>query len=122
MPQKQEKKKIRRYFYRALLSGIGFVWPIVSLLIGAMIGIGLLIAHLEGWRPFDGVYFAFVTGLTVGYGDLVPKLHLTRLLAIAISFTGIMLTALFAAVTVRALEIAVRETALPSSLPEKSPK
>jgi voltage-gated potassium channel len=35
------------------------------------------------------VYFAFVTGLTIGYGDIVPRQALTRALAMAIGFGGI---------------------------------
>jgi len=117
-----KKKLIRRRFYKALLSGTGLVWPILSLLLCGMAGLGLIIGHLENWHGLEGIYFAFVTGLTVGYGDLVPKHHLSRILAIAIGFTGVMLTALFAAITVRALEVAVRESSLYQSIPEHGPQ
>ncbi|MBV8521001.1 MAG: two pore domain potassium channel family protein [Acetobacteraceae bacterium] len=30
----------------------------------------------------DGFYFTFVTGLTIGYGDLVPRHFLSRLLVL----------------------------------------
>jgi hypothetical protein len=52
----------------------------------------------------ESIYFAFVSGLTIGYGDLAPKEPLSRILAIVIGFTGILLTGLVAAVAVRALE------------------
>lgn len=104
-------KQIRRLFYQALLSAMIVVWQIFSLLLGSMVILGLIVGRIEGWQLFDGVYFAFVTGLTVGYGDLVPKQHLSRILAVAIGFTGILLTALFAAVSVRALENTVHPTA-----------
>lgn len=55
----------------------------------------------------DGVYFAFVTGLTVGYGDLVPKLLLSRVIAIVLGFSGILLTGLVAAISVYSLERAL---------------
>jgi hypothetical protein len=51
----------------------------------------------------DSVYFAFVSGLTIGYGDLAPKLLLTRALAIAIGVCGVLFTALLAAIAVKAL-------------------
>jgi hypothetical protein len=111
-----EFRDIRVGFYRGLLGALRVVWPILSVLLGAMAGLGLLIGHLEDWRLQDGIYFAFVTGLTVGYGDLVPTGALSRILAIGIGFMGILVTALLAAVSVRALEYAlgkgrVRESA-----------
>ena len=51
----------------------------------------------------DSVYFAFVSGLTIGYGDLAPKTLVTRILAIAIGICGVLVTALVAAVAVKAL-------------------
>jgi hypothetical protein len=56
------------------------------------------------------MYFAFVSGLTIGYGDLVPKTLLSRTLAIGIGFTGILLTGLVAAVAVHALTAALEQT------------
>ena len=37
------------------------------------IALGLLIGFVEGWSVGDAVYFTFVTGLTIGYGDIVPR-------------------------------------------------
>jgi Ion channel len=54
----------------------------------------------------DGVYFTFVTGLTIGYGDLVPRQPLSRFLAILIGLFGTVVTGLVAAIAVRALQIA----------------
>ena len=55
------------------------------------------------WAISDAAYFTFVTGLTIGYGDLVPSHLGTRLIAIIIGLSGILLTGLVAAVGVRAL-------------------
>jgi hypothetical protein len=49
---------------------------------------------------------SFVTGLTIGYGDLAPQTMLTRTLAVLIGVCGGLLTALFAAVAVKALTMA----------------
>ena len=51
----------------------------------------------------ESIYFAFVSGLTIGYGDLAPKSLLTRALAILIGVCGVLLTALVAAIAVKAL-------------------
>lgn len=97
---------IRRRFRIGLLDGLRIVWPVLSLLLALMAGLGALVAILEGWPLTEGVYFAFVSGLTIGYGDLVPKAPLARVLAISIGVTGILLAGLVAAVGVQALNAA----------------
>ena len=101
---------IRREFYKAVGYYLRVVWPILSTMLIVIVMCGLIISYLEGWDPFDGIYFGFVTGLTIGYGELVPKLPLSRRLAILLGFNGVLLTAIFAAISVRSIEIAVRVT------------
>jgi hypothetical protein len=101
---------IRREFYKAVGYYLRVVWPILSTMLIVIVMCGLIISYLEGWDPFDGIYFGFVTGLTIGYGELVPKLPLSRILAILLGFNGVLLTAIFAAISVRSIEIAVRVT------------
>lgn len=69
---------------------------------------GVAIGWVEGWPLSESIYFAFVSGLTIGYGDLVPTQPLSRVLAILVGFAGILLTGLVAAVGVRALERAAK--------------
>ena len=93
--------------------GLAVVWPIFSALLALMVALGIAIGFIEGWPMLDGLYFAFVSGLTIGYGDLVPKTLLSRALAICIGFTGILLTGLVAAIGVQALTAALQETREP---------
>ena len=67
------------------------------------LGLGLLVGLLEGWTIGDAVYFSFVTGFTIGYGDLVPPQALTSVFAVGIGLCGILLTGLVAAIAVSAL-------------------
>jgi len=97
-------RNVRREFYKTVWFYFRVVWPIFSLLLMMVVVLGLIISHLEEWSPFDGIYFAFVTGLTIGYGDLVPKLATSRVLAIVLGFHGILMTAIFAAISIRAIE------------------
>jgi hypothetical protein len=99
---------MRRKFLADLLDGLRVVWPVLSGLLLWMAVLGVAVGVLEGWRLSDSLYFAFVTGLTIGYGDLVPKHPMSRTLAIVIGFTGILLTGLVAAIAVRALERATK--------------
>ena len=75
-------------------------------MLGLIMLLGLGVGYCEGWSLQDSVYFSFVTGLTIGYGDLVPKTGLGRVLATCIGGTGIVMMALLAGVAVRALETA----------------
>jgi Na+-transporting NADH:ubiquinone oxidoreductase subunit NqrD len=86
------------------------VWPILSVLLGLIIALGLVVGLLEGWSVHESIYFAFISGLTIGYGDLAPKLLLARALAILIGVCGVLLTALVAAIAVKALVAATDAT------------
>jgi hypothetical protein len=101
-------KPLRRRFVKGLWGGLAVVWPVISFLLLLMVGLGMAVALVEGWPLTEGIYFAFVSGLTIGYGDLVPKAPVARALAIAIGLTGILLAGLVAAVGVNALQAAVR--------------
>jgi hypothetical protein len=96
--------ELRWRFLSAFWQELKVVWPILSGLIGAQLALGMLVGYLEGWRVSDATYFTFVTGLTIGYGDLVPVRLITRVLAVVIGFSGILMTGLIAAVGVRALQ------------------
>ena len=68
-------------------------------------------------RAFFNIYYkaafwaaiAFVSGLTIGYGDLAPKMLLTRMLAIFIGLCGVLFTALIAAIAVKAFTDMTKE-------------
>lgn len=104
MPINVEPRLSRRLFFTGLGNGIKVVWPILSALLGGIVALGMVVALLEDWPLSDGVYFAFVTGLTIGYGDLVPHGLISRLLAISIGLLGMLIIALLAAIAVRAME------------------
>lgn len=96
-------KEKRRIFFFALMRQIRVIWPILSGVIVIIAGLGSIIGRIEGWRIGEALYFSFVTGLTIGYGDLAPRHFSSRVLAVFIGFAGIVLTGLVAAVTVQAL-------------------
>ena len=98
-----DSRTLRRNFLVGLFAGLRVVWPILSGLLLLIVALGLVIGRIERWTITESVYFAFVSGLTIGYGDLAPKTVLTRLLAILIGICGVLVTALVAAVAVRAL-------------------
>jgi hypothetical protein len=101
---------MRRKFGAGLMFGLRVVWPIVSLLLAAIVALGVVAGFREGWSIGESIYFAFVTALTIGYGDLAPKSFVARLIAVLIGVCGVLLTAMIAAVAVKALT-AIREEA-----------
>ena len=104
-------RQVRRRFLVALWKELRVVWPIVSGLVALQIVLGAFISLLQGWPLGDAFYFTFVTALTIGYGDLVPKGFLARSIAMVIGFAGTLLTGLVVAVGVRALQLATDEPA-----------
>jgi Na+-translocating ferredoxin:NAD+ oxidoreductase RnfE subunit len=100
---------MRRKFFIAIWSGIRVVWPVLSGLLGLIAGLGVVIGRIEGWSVQESIYFAFVSGLTIGYGDFSPKTLIGRTLAIVIGICGILLTALVAAVAVKAFDTTSEE-------------
>jgi hypothetical protein len=100
--------EIRSRFLVAFWREFLVVWPIVSGLIAFQLLLGFLIGRLEEWRIGDAIYFTFVTGLTVGYGDLVPIRFISRALSVVIALSGILLTAVMAGIGVRALQQATK--------------
>ena len=93
-------------FMRALGHHLRIVWPVLSGILAWQLALGILIAWIERWSLGNGLYFTFVTGLTIGYGDLVPHQPLSRFLAILVGLFGTVLTGVVAAIAVRALQTA----------------
>lgn len=102
-------KRMRRLFFAELFAQIRILWPIVSGILVVMLGCGLIVGRIEDWRLGETLYFTFVTGLTIGYGDFAPKHTLGRMLALVIGLSGIVLTGLVAAASVQALNAADRD-------------
>lgn len=101
MPHEMRSAARRRYV-QSLLEGLIIVWPVLSGILALEAVLGATIGILQGWGIWDGIYFAFITGLTIGYGDLVPDRTLTQILSVVIGFSGIIMTGLVAGLSVRA--------------------
>jgi len=94
----------------ALGRAIHLTWPVLSTILAVQVCLGLLIGFLEGWSVGDALYFTFITGLTIGYGDIVPRQALARALAIGIGVFGLFLTGVIAAIAVYAMRTALTDS------------
>ena len=103
-------KTVRRRFLKALGHAIHLTWPVLSIILAIQVALGLLIGFVEGWSVGDAMYFTFVTGLTIGYGDIVPRQALARALAIGVGVFGLFLTGVIAAAAVHAMRTALADS------------
>ena len=78
--------------------------PIFLTLFVLLIICAAVIAQIEKFPFGDALYFSFITGLTIGYGDIVAKSFLGRVVAIFIGCIGILSTGLLVAAAVYAVQ------------------
>jgi Ion channel len=100
-------KIVRQRFFVAAGHALRLTWPVLSAILAFQIVLGLLIGFLEGWSTGDAIYFTFITGLTIGYGDIVPRQALARVLAVAIGISGLFLTGVIAGIAVYAMHMGI---------------
>jgi uncharacterized membrane protein len=72
-----------------------------------------IIAASEKIPIGDAIYFAFITGLTVGYGDIVAHSVTGRVVSVCLGIVGILFTGLIVAVAVHAVRDAWEQTQHP---------
>jgi voltage-gated potassium channel len=83
--------------------GVLFTRRGAPLLVGTAVLIMLATGGMFYWLEptinnyWDGLWLAFVTGSTVGYGDVVPTSGASRMLAVITTLIGVSLVALFTA-------------------------
>jgi hypothetical protein len=95
-------KTVRRRFFIALGHAIQVAWPVLSTIHDSSCP-GPADWLCRGLVSRRRGLFTFVTGLTIGYGDIVPQQALTRALAIGIGISGLFLTGLIAGIAVYAM-------------------
>lgn len=96
-------------FVRSFLSHVARVREVIATLI-LLILIGAFIFSVAERISFmDSVYFAFVTALSVGYGDISPNTSLGRFLSICIGLIGMLFIGITVAIANRALAATVKK-------------
>ena len=93
-------KSFSHHFFHALAKIRGIFYGLV----GWIVVDAAAIAYFEKIPFAEALYFAFVTGLTIGYGDISPVTPIGRVVAVLTGLVGILMTGLIAALAVYALK------------------
>jgi uncharacterized membrane protein len=88
---------------------IGRLHAVLLALSALILGIAVVIRHLEKMPFGESLYFSFITGLTIGYGDIVVKTPFARLLAVLLGLIGIIFTGIMVAAALRAVERSLKD-------------
>jgi voltage-gated potassium channel len=92
------------------------VWHVRSVflaMLALIIAGGVVIAGVEKIPIGGALYFAFITGLTIGYGDIVATTTFGRIVSVLLGFVGVLFTGLVIAVVVHAVREAWEKTKKP---------
>jgi voltage-gated potassium channel len=92
------------FFRYAMFLREAFVGLVSLLLLG-----GVLISWLENIPLGHAIYFAFITGFSIGYGDISPKTGWGCVVSVGIGMIGMIFVGLTVAVATRALADATKK-------------
>jgi hypothetical protein len=87
------------FFFHA----VARVWRIILGMFTWLFVNAVAITFVENIPFSDALYFSFITGLTIGYGDISPETGVGRILAVLTGLVGILITGLVVAIAVYAL-------------------
>ena len=90
-------------FVRHFYDDLRYVSSTLAVLLVLMAAAAGVIAFFEAISYRDALYFTMITGLTVGYGDIVPTTDGARVVSVLVGFVGLVLFGIVVAVATRAL-------------------
>ena len=88
---------------------IGRLKSVLLFLITLIVISAAVISHVEDLPFGEALYFSFITGLTIGYGDIVVKTPFARLIAVLLGLIGMIASGIMVAASIRALERSLKE-------------
>ena len=80
-----------------------YVREVIALQLVLIVLGGVAYFRVEDIDVGDAMYFAFVTGLTIGYGDITPETAVGKVVSVAIGLVGTLFVGLTVAVATHAL-------------------
>jgi voltage-gated potassium channel len=86
------------YFARYILLLLGLIWIILT----------VVFARAEDQTLGNAIYFALITALTVGYGDIAPVTPIGKAVSAAIAVVGVITAGIYVAIATRAVAMSLR--------------
>ena len=103
------RRRVFLDFVRNVVTATLLVREVLSCLVILIVLDGILFSLVEGKDIGSSIYFAFITGLTIGYGDITPVTTLGRIVAVFTGLCGTIFVGLIVAINTRALRQTVKE-------------
>jgi voltage-gated potassium channel len=102
--------------HKLVIGRRGLVYSLgLCVLILGLGGLGFWLLEPRAETYTDGLWLAFTTAATVGYGDIVPSTHASRIFAVLVVLMGLAVLSLVTA-SVAAILVEVEERAVDSEL------
>jgi voltage-gated potassium channel len=68
----------------------------------------VIFAWAEDQTLGNAIYFTLITGLTVGYGDIIPVTPIGKAASGAIAIVGVITAGIYVAIATRAVSMSIR--------------
>jgi len=101
-------KNIAMLFY---YSGRLIIILLIIIILGAY-----LISTFDNISFAESLYLSFITGTTVGYGDITPVTYASKVVAVVLGIIGIIFTGIVVAINVEAMRITLKDQLSPEEV------
>lgn len=95
--------RITMDFLRCLAKYVLYVREVLFVLLLLVAAGAIIISFAEGFAMGDALYFAFITALSIGYGDFHPATTIGKITSVGIGLVGMYFVGLSVAILTRAL-------------------
>ena len=83
-------------------------WLVIVFVVLITVG-GLFLSRFDQKPLFKSIYLAFITALTIGYGDVTPHTRPAKFVSIVVGLLGLIVTGVVVAAAIKAAEVTIEE-------------